>query len=216
MRRDNDNSDPELQRAYQKGISDGKTQTYESPVSLLDEFTTWSTKGINQQSRLYQQYNKGYFFGRGRQEKIQGSKYDPPTGDSAKYKFMYDKGWNSANPPKAKGTGDRGKSSGCFITTATTNSIGLGDNSAELNTFRHFRDNWIFNQKDGKKIIADYYKIAPSIVDKISAEENNNAIYKELWSDYLKQTLLHINKGRNIEAMKTYVSMVKFLQTRYQ
>ena len=85
---------------------------------------------------------------------------------------------NGLNPDKyyerdntSKGgssSGNDNDSGGCFLTTACTEAKGLPDNCRELETLRHFRDNYMMNVPEGKADIAHYYKTAPSIVNAIN------------------------------------------------
>ena len=80
---------------------------------------------------------------------------------------------NGLNPDKyyerdntSKGgssSGNDNDSGGCFLTTACTEAKGLPDNCRELETLRHFRDNYMMNVPEGKADIAHYYKTAPSV-----------------------------------------------------
>lgn len=63
----------------------------------------------------------------------------------------------------------------CFITTAVCDSFGKADDCYELTAFRNFRDKWLVNQADGKNLIAEYYNIAPKIVEKINSLSNSGS-----------------------------------------
>lgn len=106
-------------------------------------------------------------------------------------------------------------SSSCFITSATCLSLGKGDNCYELNTFRHFRDNWLRNCADGTQLIKEYYNIAPKIVSNIDKREDHLQIYEYIWNSYLKRCLNAIEAGDNDYCKKLYCEMVYTLKERY-
>jgi len=105
--------------------------------------------------------------------------------------------------------------SGCYITTATCNSLQKDDNCYELEKFRWFRDNWLIDQVDGKKLIEQYYNIAPKIVENINLQKDKQHIFAGIWSYYLKPCLISIEL-ENFEASKgIYLKMVNMLQIRF-
>ena len=113
---------------------------------------------------------------------------------------------NQSNAPKDEG---------CFITTAVCGSFGKDDDCYELTTFRKFRDGWLMNQPDGKSLIAEYYSIAPHIVDKINRLTDAAQIYKDLWQRYLEPCLNFIRSGDNVACKNKYVEMVRELKGKY-
>jgi len=102
--------------------------------------------------------------------------------------------------------------SGCYITTATCLALGKGDDCYELNMFRWFRDNWLINQPDGKKLIEEYYETAPLIVDLINKRKDYKDIYFHLWEKYLNPCLKLLERGNFIEVKRIYTEMVKRLK----
>ena len=104
------------------------------------------------------------------------------------------------------------KDEGCFITTAVCLSFGKADDCYELMTFRRFRDTWLINQPDGKNLIAEYYAIAPTIVDGIKRLANPLQLYQKLWNNFLMPCLENIERGKFSECKKIYIDMVKQLK----
>ncbi|MBR6712781.1 MAG: hypothetical protein IKI76_07295 [Selenomonadaceae bacterium] len=104
---------------------------------------------------------------------------------------------------------------GCFITTAVCGSFGKADDCYELTTFRKFRDGWLSVQPDGKSLIAEYYVIAPRIVDKINRLTDAPQIYEGIWQKYLEPCLTFINSGDNLSCKNKYVEMVRELKRKY-
>ena len=110
---------------------------------------------------------------------------------------------------------DRSSNGGCYITTAVCESLHKPDNCYELNAFRNFRDNWLKNQSDGETLIADYYEIAPLIVEKIDSLPNSTKIYNFIWKEYLNPCLNFIENGNYQACKNLYIKMVKILKATY-
>lgn len=105
--------------------------------------------------------------------------------------------------------------SGCYITTATCNTLQKGDDCYELEKFRWFRDNWLSKQEGGVELIQHYYNIAPNIVANINLQPDKQRIYTDIWYRYLQPCLAHIEAG-NFEACRdSYIKMVNTLQDRF-
>lgn len=109
----------------------------------------------------------------------------------------------------------RNSGGGCFITTAVCDSFGKTDDCYELTVFRNFRDKWLLLQSDGKALIAEYYEIAPKIVEKINQFPNAAKIYKNIWTKYLNLCLNFIESGDNQSCKKIYISMVNNLKMKF-
>ena len=100
---------------------------------------------------------------------------------------------------------------GCYITTATCEAYGKGDNCIELSTFRDFRDNWLLKQEDGEQLVQQYYDTAPALVDKINRQNNREEIYRYIHDDYLVKCLEYIADGENEKCKCLYVDMMNRL-----
>ena len=110
---------------------------------------------------------------------------------------------------------DNGIKEACFITTAICNSFGKSDDCFELTAFRKFRDTWLVAQPDGKTLIAEYYAIAPRIVENINHLVNAKKIYETIWQKYLAPCLKFIERGDNLSCKQKYIEMVRDLKGRY-
>lgn len=99
--------------------------------------------------------------------------------------------------------------------TAVCDSFGKADDCYELTAFRNFRDKWLALQEDGKNLIAEYYDVAPKIVEKINSLSNSAEIYKNIWQDYLSKCLKSIEVGDNLNCKKIYVEMVNTLKEKF-
>ena len=107
------------------------------------------------------------------------------------------------------------KSRLCYITTAVCASLGKPDDCYELNLMRRYRDEYLVNQKGGEEIVAEYYDIAPTIVNRINRMENSEDVYADIWSRYLHPCVSMIESD-NLEAgRKIYTDMVYSLRRKY-
>ena len=107
------------------------------------------------------------------------------------------------------------KSRLCYITTAVCASLGKPDDCYELNLMRRYRDEYLVNQKGGEEIVAEYYDIAPTIVNRINRMENSEDVYADIWCRYLHPCVSMIESD-NLEACrKIYTDMVYSLRRKY-
>jgi hypothetical protein len=104
----------------------------------------------------------------------------------------------------------------CFITTATLKSRNIGSDDAEdiLDVFRGFRDEWLSAQVNGPEVIAEYYRVAPSLVEKLDANPRSAQLYKGLWDQYLSRCLRTIQGGNMESTYEIYREMMSDLQRR--
>jgi len=107
------------------------------------------------------------------------------------------------------------KSGPCFITTAVCSNSNKPDNCYELISFRKFRDEWLVNQYGGKKLVDEYYRIAPVIVDNINKLPNKENIYTNIWYQYLSNCLNLIESNQYNECKNEYIRMVNELKKNY-
>ena len=96
----------------------------------------------------------------------------------------------------------------CFLTTACVNYKGLPDDCVELTTLRLFRDNHMKKSEEGRILVEEYYRIAPSIVEKINNREDKDKIYDYIYNNVLLCVELIENKKFE-ETQNTYISLVK-------
>lgn len=101
---------------------------------------------------------------------------------------------------------------GCYITTSVCHYYGKSDKCHLMMTLRHFRDKWLIKQKDGAALIEEYYRTAPQIVDWINKQANKDALYKQIYKDYLNPCYKMIKHRKNVECKNHYKKMVIHLQ----
>ena len=100
---------------------------------------------------------------------------------------------------------------GCFITTACMYSKGLQDDCSELQLFRRFRDEWLANQSEGPELIAQYYSIAPDIVEKLNQRKDAKKIYDDLYLCFIEPCLKFIVHEEYEKALDIYRETVNKL-----
>ncbi|WP_147565184.1 CFI-box-CTERM domain-containing protein [Clostridium tyrobutyricum] len=103
----------------------------------------------------------------------------------------------------------------CFITTATCVALNKQDNCEELLSFKNYRDTKLINDKDGPKLIREYYRIAPSIVEAIEETKNPLDTYKKLWKKYIAIGYKYLLNCDYRKAKDTYINMVIELCNKY-
>lgn len=103
----------------------------------------------------------------------------------------------------------------CYITTAVCESQGKPDDCYELELLRAYRDGYLLSTEEGKKLVKEYYNIAPTIVNRIGRMEDSKAVYEEIWSAYLSPCIRLIEEGKKEECKAQYMKMVYTLKGRY-
>lgn len=81
--------------------------------------------------------------------------------------------------------------------------------------FRRFRDGYLAMEDGGKALIAEYYRIAPAIVERIDAMADSKSIYHMIRDTYLVKCLRLIERGEYGACKMLYMKMVRELAERY-
>ncbi len=129
--------------------------------------------------------------------------------------------WNAAYPKEHLGKATYEQVLGgfkhkfCYITTAVCASLGRGDDCAELNAFRAFRNGWLSHAPDGPEKITEYYLFAPMIVRAIDASGSAKAEYRRIWESCLSPLLVCIREGREEDCAAGYEKMVRSLEQKW-
>lgn len=97
----------------------------------------------------------------------------------------------------------------CFITTAVCKAQGLPDDTWQLMRLRTFRDDYLLSSAEGKALVKEYYRIAPTIVELIDALTNGASIYNYLNNNFITLALQRISVGDNAGAQAVYTAMVE-------
>lgn len=103
----------------------------------------------------------------------------------------------------------------CFITTAVCEFEGKPDDCSELQAFRTFRDGWLSQTEEGRDLVEEYYRIAPSVVSVIDICDDRAAVYGAIRRDYLQPCYDALGRHDYAACKQTYVRMVRDLQKRY-
>ncbi|CDF05801.1 stress protein [Megasphaera elsdenii CAG:570] len=164
------------------------------------EAVKWGRKAADQGNAVAQN-NLGYCYQNG-----EGVKQDKK--EAAKW---YQKAADQGNKDAQKNLKNL---SGCFITTAVCQTFHKPDDCYELTMFRHFRDNWLSKQPNGKDMIAEYYVVAPSIVEKIDSSEYPDQVYRKIWKLYLNPCLHYLENRQYEDCRNLYVEMVTKLKKK--
>jgi hypothetical protein len=97
---------------------------------------------------------------------------------------------------------------GCFLTTATCEEVGLADDCWELATLRRFRDGWLARQPGGAEDIAAYYREAPAIAARLKGD--TRALLKLYWTRIVPSALA-AELGANRLVRRIYARMMSEL-----
>lgn len=103
----------------------------------------------------------------------------------------------------------------CYITTAVCRSMHKPDDCYELTTLRAYRDGYLSGTEEGRRIVEEYYNIAPTIVKRIDRQENADEIYRGIWDEYLRPCIRLIEKDEKEECKELYITMVRSLEKEY-
>lgn len=106
-------------------------------------------------------------------------------------------------------------SSGCFLTSACVEAEGLPDNCHELSVLRLFREEYLRKIPGGPDEIAEYYFVAPQIVEAIKLRKDSLAIFKSIYTEVIKPCVEMIERGENDKAHKLYRASVEQLQLSF-
>ncbi len=103
----------------------------------------------------------------------------------------------------------------CFITTACTATLGKPDNCEELTTLRQFRDEVLKKDDAGKQLVAEYYHIAPGIVQAINQRPDRFDVYTNIYREMLAPTLQCISIHDHVNAIRIYKDYTFKLKALY-
>lgn len=131
---------------------------------------------------------------------------------SSAWKTYEEKGkaWAAKKKAEAMRHSNQGGGGGCFITTACCEILGLPDDNAILNTFRKFRDEHL----GGKEGVAEYYELAPKIVEAMREKNELDELY-DVIGMYLLPCHKAIKNGEFDRAYALYGVMFNDLKKEY-
>ena len=122
--------------------------------------------------------------------------------------YRYCRDYNYDECPIYKGD----SSGGCFLTSACAEARGLPDDCHELTVLRSFRDGYLRSQPEGEAEIAEYYAVAPKIVEAIRRKANCVELFDAIYRELVEPCVAMIERGENVGAhtlYRTYVLQLK-------
>jgi hypothetical protein len=126
---------------------------------------------------------------------------------------------NSIGILRAAQSGSSGSSSWCsclpcFLTTACVQARDLPDDCAELTVLRGFRDGYLSENAERKSMVAEYYEIAPEIVEAIQATPDSRREFESIYETI--SLCVRLIRGEQFEqALEAYRAMVQSLRQKY-
>lgn len=103
----------------------------------------------------------------------------------------------------------------CFVTTAVCRGLRKPQDCKEIILMKQFRDGYFSESTEGKRLIQEYYDIAPTIVKRISREADPEEKYLYLWNTYIRKCVDHIENGKNEQCSCLYETMMSELKEEY-
>lgn len=121
-------------------------------------------------------------------------------------------GYHYEECPRYKNNGSSG---GCYLTSACVEAKGMADDCNPLQILRNFRDTYLRETENGEKEIAEYYLIAPKIVENIKKRDNSMAIFERIYSELIAPCVSLIERGDNSHAHELYKSYTLRLKQEF-
>lgn len=110
---------------------------------------------------------------------------------------------------------DSHQSDGCYLTSACVAARDLPDDCEELTVLRGFRDGWLKEQSYGAASVAEYYRLAPGIVEQIDLRPDRIRIYDEIYENVVAPCVRFIRSGAYEQAFSLYRSAAMVLSERF-
>ena len=127
-----------------------------------------------------------------------------------------DSGWNNSSGSWSdSGWSNSSDGGGCYITTAAVDHLGLADDCDELNILRMYRDKLVEEDPEFRKIVLEYYKTAPQIVEKISNSSDKDEILDNIYANMVLPVIELLKSGKTKEAKDYYISVYNDLKSKY-
>ncbi len=103
---------------------------------------------------------------------------------------------------------------GCFLTTACCEILGLTDDCFELNALRHYRDRVLAAMPGGKDDIGLYYRVAPSILERLP-EQQRLPLLLSVYARFILPSAIAARLGCNALAYRLYARMMRELTREF-
>jgi hypothetical protein len=102
----------------------------------------------------------------------------------------------------------------CFLTTACCGIIGLDDDCFELRSLRAFRDRALPSLPGGRRDVAEYYVLAPVILDAMQRTGSQRVLLRYYVSHILPCAVL-ARLGLNVATQRLYRDLMRRLLAAY-
>ena len=102
----------------------------------------------------------------------------------------------------------------CYLTTACVEVKGLPDNCEELTLLRRFRDEYLFNQPNGRELFDWYYDYSPDILEAIERSDTKSIVYEYIY-EIISDCVRHIKLGDMDYVFEKYCQMVINLKDHF-
>ena len=122
---------------------------------------------------------------------------------------------NPCAPDQGEADSSSESSSGCFLTSACVESMGLADDCDELMTLRALRDKRRLYDSSFDAMVKEYYQIAPKIVAAINALPDRKERYAKLYQTLVQPSVAMVKANRENDAVAFYRKMVLTLKRTY-
>ncbi|GGE35594.1 CFI-box-CTERM domain-containing protein [Streptococcus himalayensis] len=96
------------------------------------------------------------------------------------------------------------RKTGCYLTTAAVDHMGLTDDGVELMALREFRDHYLLTFEEGKQDVEHYYQIAPQLVDIIQQSDRRTELLNSIYQDLILPCLTLIKEEKFSETHQLY------------
>lgn len=106
------------------------------------------------------------------------------------------------------------KCNDCFLTSACTKARGLEDDCEELTILRQFRDQHLLTTREGRALVAKYYRIAPPICRAIETLPYAADIYDYVYRELVQPTVALVKQHDYATATNLYQQVTLELETR--
>lgn len=126
--------------------------------------------------------------------------------------YKYCRNYDYDDCPIYKGNDSSGS---CFLTSACVEAKGLADDCHELTVLRAFRDGWLRSQPGGDEAVAEYYRVAPPIVENIKSRNDAITVFETIYDELVLPCVAFIESGKNEAAYDHYKKMTQVLAVEY-
>lgn len=123
-----------------------------------------------------------------------------------------DNGWSNSSGSWSDSSGG---GSGCYITTACVEYMGLADDCHELVVLRKSRDRLVLEDESFRFKVLEYYRKAPLIVQCIEKDPERDNVLESLYVNMISRCVTLLEAGRTEEAKSIYLNSYEQLVTKY-